>query len=421
MDSEPAARGRSGLPPGGLSSAGRPPGELAPARQVSGYPFREAGLAARVLPFAVLAVAAEASLALPPGPQSVPATVISIMLLLATAAAFALPWARLPGWTTVAVPLLYVGSVLALTIAAGSTSGVAIVALMPIVWTALFHQRWESALVVAAVVAAVIIFSLVPTADPAAVIFRRVVFWGALGGLISVATQGLRSRIARSQAESARLQARLHEVSLIRDRDRIAGDLQDRVIQRIFTASLSLQAALALTGDSEVSRRVESATRELDDATRLVRQSIFGLRGPSGGADLRRGVLEVCSEFAPALGTTPDVSFSGVMDGALPERTGGHLVEALRETLTAVGHQAEPVQVAVVIGDDARLTVTLPGHWPPAGQDAALGLAGALRKGAGQIGAVIEIGSGPGSGTRLAWRFPVGPAVLGQAPTSAAD
>ena len=90
----------------------------------AGYPFRGAGLLARVGPFAAIAIVAEASLALPPGPASAPAAAASVAVLLAVAAAFLLPWARLPGWMQVLVPLAYTGSVLALSLAAGTFSGV---------------------------------------------------------------------------------------------------------------------------------------------------------------------------------------------------------------------------------------------------------------------------------------------------------
>ncbi len=378
-------------------------------RQTPGYPFRGRGLGARVLPFAIVAVLAEASLALPPGATSAPAAIISVVLLAGTAAAFALPWGRLPGWAQVLMPIAYAGSVLALTLAAGTTSGVAIVALLPVVWTALFQRRWESACVLVATLASVLVFSLVPVDDPAAVVARRLVFWGALGILISIATHGLRRRIQRSQAESTRLQERLYEVSLLQARDRIASDLQDRVIQRIFTASLSLQAALGLTSNPELTRRIEGVTGELDEATRLVRQSIFGLRNRSGGRDLRRSILDLCRELAPVLGTTPDVSFSGVIDATLPGLTAGQLLEVLRETLTAVGQQACPVQVAVTGSDQARLVVTLPGHWPPAAQSRLTGSVDALREHARRIGAALEIGAAAGGGTRLAWQLPTGP------------
>src|ERR1019366_3749050 len=88
-----------------------------------------------------------------------------------------LPCSPRPAWRSRKfrhlVPPTYTASVLALTIAAGSSSGVAIVALMPVVWTALFHRRWESVCVVAAVIVSVIVFSLLPAAGPAPWIIRR--------------------------------------------------------------------------------------------------------------------------------------------------------------------------------------------------------------------------------------------------------
>jgi hypothetical protein len=62
----------------------------------AGYPFRGPGLLARAGPFAAIAVLAEASLALPPGPVSTGAAVTSVVLLVAVAAAFLLPWPRVP-------------------------------------------------------------------------------------------------------------------------------------------------------------------------------------------------------------------------------------------------------------------------------------------------------------------------------------
>ena len=84
-----------------------------------GVPFLGPGLLARAGPFALVAVAAEASLALPPGTREWTAVTVSLILLAATGLAFLLPWDRLPGWTTVLVPLTYTGSALALTLAGG--------------------------------------------------------------------------------------------------------------------------------------------------------------------------------------------------------------------------------------------------------------------------------------------------------------
>jgi len=67
-------------------------------------PFGGAGLLTRVVPFTLVAAAAEASLALPPGTRAWPAVTVSLVLLAATGLAFLLPWNRLPGWATVVVP-----------------------------------------------------------------------------------------------------------------------------------------------------------------------------------------------------------------------------------------------------------------------------------------------------------------------------
>jgi signal transduction histidine kinase len=68
-----------------------------------------------------------------------------------------------------------------------------------------------------------------------------VLLWASLGALIFIAAHGLRDRIRRSQAERERLQEQLRERSIIEDRDRIAADLKDKVIQQIFAAGLTLQ------------------------------------------------------------------------------------------------------------------------------------------------------------------------------------
>src|ERR1700691_3002059 len=93
-------------------------------RRLEGGPFRREGLWIRIGPFAVVAFLAEASIALPPGPASSNYTWMSAVLLFATVVGCLLPWDRLPSALNVIVPILYVGSVLTLNLAAGgSTSG----------------------------------------------------------------------------------------------------------------------------------------------------------------------------------------------------------------------------------------------------------------------------------------------------------
>ena len=110
---------------------------------------------------------------------------------------------------------------LALILAAGSASGVGIVILVPLVWTSLFHRRWESGCIVAAIVAVEVIISLTPVAAPGSVIARRVILWAALGTVIAVATHELRERSSRARKEAALLHDQLTELTLVQDRDRI--------------------------------------------------------------------------------------------------------------------------------------------------------------------------------------------------------
>ncbi|HUZ22686.1 MAG TPA: hypothetical protein VMV07_02865 [Streptosporangiaceae bacterium] len=381
--------------------------ELASSASSASSAFRGPGLLARTVPFAVVVALAEASLALPPGWSSAAAAVVSLVLLLAVPAALALPWARMPSWTTVLVPLAYTGSVLALLLAAGPTSGAGVVLLIPLVWTALFHRRWESACIVVAVVVVQVIVSLVPTAVADVVLVRRVLLWGALGALISIATHGLRDRIGRAQRERARLERRLRELTVLEDRERIAGDLQDLVVRRLFTAGLSLEGAASLANNTRMAGRIESAVQDLDEAVKLIRQSIFGLaRRPSGEHRLRQEIVQLCGELAPGGGPGTAFSFRGPVDSVLGGEAGRQLLAILRDALTAIGQRGRPTHVGVTVGDEVCLTIigTRTRGQPPTvnGYDHELD---GLSAGCRQLGATLHIQDVP-DGTRYSWQFP---------------
>ena len=365
-------------------------------------PFSGPGLLARVGPFALVAVAAEASLALPPGTTQWAGVTVSLVLLAVVGSAFLLPWDRLPGWMSVLVPLAYTGSALALTLAAGTVSGVGIVLLIPLIWTALFHRPWESACVVAAVVAAEIVVSVVQSA-PDAVIVRRVLLWGALGALLAVAAHGLRDRIRRSQEAAARLQERVGELMVVQDRDRLAADLQSSVVQRIFAAGLSLQSALSLVSQAEVRRRLDSSVADLDDAIRLLRHAIFGLENRVADQGLRQQVLRLCAGVSPV----PEITFAGPVDQALPREAADPLLDMLRLALGLVG--TGPAHVCIEAGEHLGVTVT--GAGPAASANGHRDF-GPQRERASQDYIALEI-EPAADGTRLAWSLPLksGPAA----------
>jgi diguanylate cyclase (GGDEF)-like protein len=166
------------------------------------HAFRSRAKLNHTLPFLAVAVAAELSLALPPGPASYRDTWISVALLALTAGCFLLPWDRLPRWADVTVPLCYVGSSLALILAAGgSSAGVGLVVLLPILWAALNLELWKSLVVVGAVVVIEFVTTYTPIDLSDSVRLRREVAFLAIGGLTAYAVHDIRTRITSIAAQ----------------------------------------------------------------------------------------------------------------------------------------------------------------------------------------------------------------------------
>jgi signal transduction histidine kinase len=248
-------------------------------------PFQPAGRRDRALPFAIVAVVAEASILLPPGPQSTTDLLISAGLLVVVIASFWLQWGRIPAWAAVLVPLTYTGSVLAAILATGqSASGIGIILLIPLIWTALFHRRWESMTVVAAVVVVEIITALTPVQLANAVIARRCFLWSVLGILISIAIHRLRERAGRASRETVALQEQVRDLAVMADRDRIGMRLHQTTIQRISSVELYLEGTRNLTEHPSVNERLTRAVSELDETVRDLRIAIFDLDADSPGA-----------------------------------------------------------------------------------------------------------------------------------------
>lgn len=401
----PGPHGARGTPPA------PPSADATPGPETAQSPFHRDGLAVRIAPFAVVAVLGELSLVLPPAPSRVLETVLSVVLLAATAAAVFLPWARLPARATVIVPLLYTASLLPLMLASGGTgSGVSVLLFIPLAWTALFHRPWESACVVAGILIVLFVASLIPDEAPAPYIVRRLVFWGALATMIAVAAHGLRARVRRSREATARLQGRLRELSIMQDRDRIASSLQDNVVQRLFAAGLSLQGIDLLAGPPEVSHRIDAVVHNLDEAIKLLRQSIFGLEHGLPEQGLRRSILDVSNELTPALGLVPEITLDGPIDTDVPPQVAGDLLAALRDALSRSGSAARATRVAVAVvarESELALTVTDNGRrWSARASVDGLRLT-TLRERASRLGGTLEVTSGAEGTSKLIWRVPL--------------
>jgi signal transduction histidine kinase len=150
---------------------------------------------------------------------------------------------------------------------------------------------------------------------------------------------------------------REHErLAVYEDRDRIARDLHDLVIQRLFATGMMLQGTSRIADVPDAAAdRVSRAVDELDETIKEIRQTIFALHEPVEGptSSARGRVLRETSQSAALLGFEPAVRFVGPVDSMLTAEATDHLVAALREALTNAAKHAEAKRVDVVVQIDA--------------------------------------------------------------------
>jgi len=211
--------------------------------------------------------------------------------------------------------------------------------------------------------------------------------------------------------ENARLHTRLQEMALMEDRERIARDLHDTVIQRLFATGMALQGCIRLvrTDPDAAAARIEAAVDDLDLTVKHIRTAIFGLESSRlSRTGTRTRIVDLAHDAVDALGFEPRVLIDGPVDTALDESVADELLATLREALSNVARHARAshVDVAVVLDDDLCLTVTDDGIGPP-GPDTkrGKGLTNMERR-AAKLGGEMTITEGPEGGTQLRWRIP---------------
>jgi signal transduction histidine kinase len=207
--------------------------------------------------------------------------------------------------------------------------------------------------------------------------------------------------------ENTRLATRVRDLSLIEDRDRIARDLHDTVIQRLFALGLSLQVTGRSAGAPDVIERIDHAVTEIDDVIRHLRSAIFDLETAVHADGLRRAVLDLAQELTPVVGSQVRVTFDGAVDSLVGPQVAEQLLATLREALTNVGKHAvaSSVLVTVAAADDLCLVVIDDGRGFDA--DSAPGEGHGLRNiqsRAETLGGSLEVTRPKGGGTRLVWR-----------------
>lgn len=139
------------------------------------------------------------------------------------------------------------------------------------------------------------------------------------------------------------------QIQLFEERDRIARDLHDHVIQQLFAAGLTLQGVSMGLGDGIHAERIERVVEALDDSIQQIRNSIFELRDHVGpqGLGARAALLDVVAAVAEPLGFEPEVRFAGPVDTIVDPGLAEDLVAVVRETLTNVARHASASRVEV--------------------------------------------------------------------------
>ncbi|MEV0321365.1 GAF domain-containing protein [Streptomyces sp. NPDC050658] len=200
------------------------------------------------------------------------------------------------------------------------------------------------------------------------------------------------------------------QIAVLQDRDRIARDLHDLAIQRLFATGMTLQSAGRFVQHTEARERVLRAVDDLDETIKIIRSTIFGLRShdQAAGPGLRARVVRVVGEAAPVLGFAPGLRMEGLLDTHVPKETGDHVVAVLSEALTNIARHADAGRAEVELetdGRELRLTVSDNGVGIPAGGRRS-GLRNMAER-AERLGGSLELGDTSGGGTTLVWRVQV--------------
>ena len=204
---------------------------------------------------------------------------------------------------------------------------------------------------------------------------------------------------------------RLRSLRMAEDRVRIARDLHDIVIQRLFAVGMQLNAVLPQVAEQNARSRISGTVDELDDVIRSLRTTIFDLQRPRSPltTSLRAEVMSLCAQAGEQLGCAPRVGFEGPVESMIDARIGDHLLAVLREALRNVVQHARATQFEVVVVADANVVaLSIRDDGVGIGADASGG--NGLRNMAARaesLGGTCSISAGPVSGTIVSWMVPV--------------
>jgi len=210
--------------------------------------------------------------------------------------------------------------------------------------------------------------------------------------------------------ENARLHQQVQVVAVYEDRDRLARDLHDTVIQRLFGVGLNLQS-MAGRAPNDMAEGLTAAVAEIDRVIERIRSTIYelGMSGQDRGT--RDNVVSLLRELRAAVGIDLPVSFDGPIDTAISEIVSEHLMATLRESVTNVGRHADATSATVTLTvQDGLCTLTVlddgVGIDESKMRNGGLGLTN-LRRRAEKLGGTFHLENAEGGGALLTWQVPL--------------
>jgi signal transduction histidine kinase len=216
--------------------------------------------------------------------------------------------------------------------------------------------------------------------------------------------------------ENARLHRRAGEAAVYEDRDRMARDLHDGIIQRLFAIGLSLQGLAGSPQAREVAADVTSVVDDIDETIRQIRATIFELGAEGRGRGIRSDVIDLVAEVRPMIGFDVPVDFDGPVDAAVSDEVAEQLLPTLREALSNVGRHSHATRARVRLSADGtrcRLEVSDNGTGLVGGPapGSGLGLPN-MKNRAESLGGTLEVLQPAEGGTSVVWQVPTSAGVV---------
>jgi signal transduction histidine kinase len=211
--------------------------------------------------------------------------------------------------------------------------------------------------------------------------------------------------------ENSRLHDQAATAAVFADRDRLARDLHDTIIQQLFGVGLSIQSVAAGSIPQQASERLSATVAAIDDTIRQLRTTIFELGLGETESGIRATVISLLADLRGVIGFPIEPIFDGPVDAAISDRVAEQLLPTLREAVTNIGRHAEATRAEVLLeaGDGycwLRVTDDGRGIDQDGKTGGGLGLTN-MRRRAEKLDGDFAVGAGPDGGTELNWKVPL--------------